>query len=383
MTPEVRSSTILHLSTSSGPGGAERVISTMAAAMNQSGWRVIVGMFRTGWLQEECDRLGVKTMVIPLTGIGGVGWIRDCRRFIRRERVDLVHAHEFSAIVLGWIVAMLVGIPFVATVHGKNYYWEKRRRRIAYRVISRFGTMVAVSENLKEFLCQKVGIADTRVRVIYNGVDAVQKLSEEEIDSCKSELGVVGCYPILGVVGSLYEVKGHKYLLDALPDVVKQWPKSVLLIIGRGDLEAPLKNQADEQKISAHVRFLGMRHDVPRLLSVMDAFVLPSLSEGLSMALLEAMDAGKPVVATRVGGNPELTVHGRTGFLVEPKDVKSLATHILRLIDDPVAMKSFGQEGAERTRLMFSRKLMAGLYGELYERLLDRRQGVGRTACQS
>ncbi len=380
MTSEVRPPTILHLSTSSGPGGAERVISTLAAALNHSGWRVIAGMFRPGWLQEECERLGVETIIIPLAGIGRLRWMRDCLRLIRKEQVTLVHAHEFSAIVLGWIVAMLAGIPFVATVHGKNYYWERRRRRIAYRLVSRFGTMVAVSENLKEFVCQKVGIAETRVRVIYNGVAEIQKVPDAEIESCKSELGIAGSYPILGVVGSLYEVKGHKYLLDAMPEVAKQWPKSVLLIIGRGDLEASLKQQVDERAIGANVRFLGMRQDVPRLLSVMDAFILPSLSEGLSMALLEAMDAGKPVVATRVGGNPELTVHGRTGFLIEPKDVKGLADGILRLVNDSTAMKAFGREGAERVRSLFSRELMANLYGELYERLLGVRPAVGRVA---
>lgn len=380
MNPGARPFTVLHLSTSSGPGGAERVISTMAAAMNHSGRRVIVGIFRPGWLQEECERLGVQTVVVPLTGIGGLGWVMNCWRLIRRERVELLHAHEFSAIVLGWIVARLAGIPFVATVHGKNYYWEKRRRRFAYRVISRFGTMVAVSKDLKGFICQKVGIAETRVRVIYNGVDALRGFTGEEIESCKSELGIAGRYPILGVVGSLYEVKGHKFLLEALPDVVDQWPKAVLLIIGRGELEARLKNQVDEQRVVEHVRFLGMRHDVPRLLSAMDAFVLPSLSEGLSMALLEAMEAGKPVVATRVGGNPELTVHGRTGFLVEPRDVKGLADGILRMVNDPVAMKAFGREGAERVRMLFSRELMANLYGGLYEQLLEVRPVVGHAA---
>ena len=101
------------------------------------------------------------------------------------------------------------------------------------------------------------------------------------------------------------------------------------------------------------------------------------------MALLEAMDAGKPVVATRVGGNPELIVHGCTGFLVEPKDVKGLTDHILRLLSDSEAMKAFGRESAERVRLRFSRELMVSLYGKLYELLLDGRQRVGRTACQS
>ena len=182
---------------------------------------------------------------------------------------------------------MLVGVPFVATVHGKNYFWEKLRRRIAYRLVSRHGTIVAVSQDLKRFVCNKVGVAEKRVQVIYNGVAPAQTVTEEEAQKCKAELGVSGCYPLLGVVGSLYPVKGHRYLLEAMPEILRRWPKARLLVIGRGELEVALKEQAEQLAIGAQIHFLGMRQDVPRLLSVLDVFILPSLSEGLSVALLE------------------------------------------------------------------------------------------------
>ena len=121
------------------------MISTLAAALNQSQFRIIVGLFRPGWLQTECEALGVRTSVMPLAGRFNLQWFRACLRFVRREQVALIHAHEFSAILCGWIVATLAGVPFVATVHGKNYFWEKLRRRVAYRLVSRHGTMVVVS----------------------------------------------------------------------------------------------------------------------------------------------------------------------------------------------------------------------------------------------
>jgi glycosyltransferase involved in cell wall biosynthesis len=347
------------------------MISTLTASLNQDQFRIIVGLFRAGWLQSECEARGVRTCVMPLAGLFNLQWFRTCLRLLRKEKVALIHAHEFSAILCGWIVAMLAGVPFVATVHGKNYFWEKRRRRVAYRVVSRHGTMVAVSQDLKQFICDKVGVAQNRVEVIYNGVVAAQTVTEEEVQKCKDELEVSGCYPLLAVVGSLYPVKGHRFLLEAMPEILRRWPKARLLVIGRGELEVALKEQVEQLAIGANVHFLGMRQDVPRLLSLLDAVVLPSLSEGLSLALLEAMASGKPVVATLVGGNPELIDHGRTGFLVQPEDAKALAAHLVKLLSDPGMMQQFGRQAAERVRQQFSMGQMVERYKDLYARLLS------------
>ena len=369
MTPGEKKTTVLHLSTSSGPGGAERMISTLTAALNQGQLRIIVGLFRSGWLQTECEARGVKTCVMPLAGRFNLQWFRACLRLLRKEQVALIHAHEFSAILCGWIVAMLAGVPFVATVHGKNYFWEKLRRRVVYRLVSRHGTLIAVSKDLKQFICDKVGIPEKRVEVIYNGVTPAQTIADEEIQKCKAELEVSGCYPLLGVVGSLYPVKGHRFLLEAMPEILRRWPNARLLVIGRGELEVALKEQVAQLAIDANVHFLGMRQDVPRLLSILDVFVLPSLSEGLSLALLEAMASGKPVVATRVGGNPELIDHGRTGFLIQPEDEKDLAANLLNLLSDPEMMQQFGRQASERVQQHFSMGQMVDRYRDLYTRL--------------
>ncbi len=170
-------------------------------------------------------------------------------------------------------------------------------------------------------------------------------------------------------MGSLYPVKGHRFLLEAMPEILRRWPKARLLVIGRGELEVVLKEQVERLAIGANVHFLGMRPDVPRLLSLLDVFVLPSLSEGLSLALLEAMASGKPVVATRVGGNPELIDHGKTGFLIQPEDEKDLAAHLLNLLSDPGMMQQFGRQASERVREHFSMGQMVDRYRDLYARL--------------
>ena len=308
---------------------------------------------------------------MPLAGRFNLQWFRACLRLLRKERVALIHAHEFSAILCGWIMAKLAGIPLVATVHGKNYFSEKLRRRVVYRFVSRQGTMITVSHDLKRFVCDKVGVAEKRVEVIYNGVAPALTVTDEETQKCKAELGISGCYPVLGVVGSLYIVKGHGFLLEAMPELLRRWPRARLLVIGRGELEVALKEQVEQLAIGTNVHFLGMRQDVPRLLSVLDAFVLPSLSEGLSLALLEAMACGKPVVATRVGGNPELIDHGRTGFLVQPEDAKDLAAYLVKLLSDPKMMQQFGRQAAERVGQHFSVGQMVDQYNDRYASLLS------------
>lgn len=346
------------------------MISGLAASLDQLGFRVIVGLFRPGWLKEQCESKGIGVRVLPIKGLLGWKWYRECLTLVRQERVQLIHAHEFSAIVCGWLITRLAGLPFVGTVHGKNYFWEKLRRRMAYRIVSRWGRLIAVSEDLKRFVMDTIGLPDTGVQVIYNGVQANVPVSAVDVSRCRAELELKSADLVIGAVGSLYLVKGHQYLLDAMPAVLQQYPNAVLLLVGRGDLEVSLTEQSKRLGIERHVRFLGLRHDVARLLALMDVFVLPSLSEGLSLALLEAMVVGRAVVATRVGGNAELVVDGETGMLVASKDSGALAAAICIFLGDRPMREEFGRKAAIRVQERFSERQMADGYKRLYNHLL-------------
>jgi glycosyltransferase involved in cell wall biosynthesis len=370
MTTKMSKPTVLVLSTSSGPGGAERVISTLSSVMNGDKCRVIVALFRPGWLQTECERLGVKTHVIPLSGPLHARWFLDCFRLIRREHVQLIHAHEFSALLCGWLLSILARVPLVGTIHGKNYFWEKRRRRLACHVVARTGRLIAVSEDLKRFIMTSVGIPGSRIQVIYNGVLRSKSGSQAEINRCRAELDIKVDDLVIGTVGSLYPVKGHQYLLQAMPAVLARFPNTILILAGTGHLEVRLKEMAQALGIKKHVRFLGMRDDVSVLLALMQVFVLPSLSEGLSMAVLEAMMAGKAVVATHVGGNPELVEDGATGLLVKPEDPADVAAKLNSILADRSMVRRFGEAGLQRATLHFTLERMAYQYKELYGALL-------------
>ena len=365
--------TVLHLSSSSGPGGAERIVCALAASLDRSRYRSIVGLFRPGWLKDQCESRGLTTYVLPHDGFMQWKWMRDCYRLIKRERVDVIQAHEFDAIVHGALVAKMAGVPLVATIHGKHYFWEKRRRRWAYRWVSRSAQMVAVSEDLKRFVVARTGIAEDRIQVIHNGVEEAPVADPAQAAQYKRDLGLPDDELVVGVVGNLYQVKGHTYLLDAVPQVLETCPKTTFLLIGRGELEVPLKTKAKTLGIEERVRFLGLRHDVPKLLAIMDVFAMPSLSEGLSIALLEAMAAGKPVVVTRVGGNPELVVEGETGYLVPAGEAAQLAKAILALLGDPSRAALFGARAKQLVEERFTLRLMADRYGALYQRAISRK----------
>lgn len=363
--------TILYLSTSSGPGGAERVISNLAASLDPRRYRAVLCLFRPGWIQERSENRGIRTFIIPTHGMTDWRWALQFKRLLRQERVDLIHAHEFDANVQGTFVAAMSGIPLVATVHGKNYFWERFRRRLAYRWVSRRATMVAVSQNLKQFIVEKVGISPGRIEVLYNGVGALPHCDGVDVDNCKRELGLPEIHQIVGVVGNLYPVKGHQYLIDAIPSILMTCPNTSFVFAGRGELEAELKSRVHRLGVEARVFFLGLRQDIQTILAMLDVFVLPSLSEGLSMAILEAMIAGKPVVATHVGGNPELVLDGETGFLVPPRDSQALASSLVTLLTNRQQAAQFSEKGKCRAEGQFSLQTMVCAYQSLYDKCLE------------
>jgi glycosyltransferase involved in cell wall biosynthesis len=362
--------TILYLSTSSGPGGAERVVSNLAASLDPDRFRAILCLFRPGWIQERSESRGVRTYVIPTQGMTDWRWALRFKKLLRQEQADLIHAHEFDANVQGAFVAAISGIPLVATVHGKNYFWERLRRRLAYRWVSRHATMVAVSQNLKQFIVEQVGVSADRIKVVYNGVDVLPPCEPAEVDRCRKELGLSETDQVVGMVGNLYPVKGHQYLIDSIPEVLKECPDTSFVFAGRGLLEPELKEQVHRLGLDKRVFFLGLRQDIPRILATFNVFVLPSLSEGLSMAILEAMVAGKPVVATQVGGNPELVLNGETGFLVPPKDSHALASCLVTLLTNKAQAAQLAEKGKNRAEGQFSLETMVRAYQTLYDECL-------------
>jgi glycosyltransferase involved in cell wall biosynthesis len=333
-------------------------------------------LIRDTWLGGALRERGIP--VTMLKKICDFTTLCDLVRLIRERRIAILHTHEFSMNTIGLAASRLTGIPLVATVHGKSYYAERFRRRLAYRVVGKFaGQMVAVSDDVRDLLVQRVGVPAGRIRVVSNGVPVDHKPSHARLSTLRRNLGLNGQIRVVGTVGSLYPVKGHKYLIDAAVHVVRRCPDVTFLLVGRGGLREELEAKAISVGVAPYIRFLGHRDDVPDLLGVCDLFVLPSLSEGMPLALLEAMAAGVPSVATRVGGVREVIEDGRSGVLIPPGDSQALAESIIRLLEDRTLARQMGEYAREVVARRFSLTKMVLAYQGIYADLLRERNAQG------
>jgi glycosyltransferase involved in cell wall biosynthesis len=369
--------TVLHVIETGGPGGAEQMMVHLAAGLG-SEYRSEAALIRDSWLGTALQKRGVPVTMLRSGFEGSFATLRNLMKLIRQRRVAILHTHEFFMNTLGLVASRLTGVPVVATVHGKNYYSERFRRRLAYRLVGRSaGQMVAVSDDVREFLVEQVGIPSNRIRVVRNGVPVNGQSSHERLSTLRERLGLDQNARVVGTVGSLYPVKGHKYLIDAAVHVVRRCPDVTFLIVGRGRLREELEAQASGLGVAPYIRFLGHRDDVRDLLDVCDAFVLPSLSEGMPLALLEAMAAGVPTVATRVGGVGEVLEDGKSGLLVPPGESHAVAESLVTLLEDRTLATEIGEFAREVVARRYSLEGMVQAYQEVYAGIIRKPEPIG------
>lgn len=364
-----RSINILQLIESYMGGGAEQVVVDLCNRLRNEGHHVCVVTLKTGWLTKKLSEIAVESIVLENNNFFDPQFFMNLLRIVREKKIDLIHSHEFLMNSYGTAVSMVARCPIIVTVHGKGYYIDKWRRRAVYWLVGRcaFRT-VAVSENLKKFLIEKIKIPPSCISVISNGVDADRffPCDEEISNRVKHEYGVRGI--VIGAVGNLYPVKGHIHLIRAARRVVDEYEEADFVVIGKkNDYSSVLDAEIQRLRLEDHFRFLGFRDDIPQLMPMIDIFVLPSNEETFSIATLEALASSKPVVATRCGGPEEIVTDGKDGFLVPPGTPEKLAEKILELIKNPDLRRAFGEAGQTLVRERFTTEVMFGRYKHLYE----------------
>ena len=348
---------------SSGPGGAENVVLRLAEAMRSKGDEPIVATLRPGWMTGRAEEAGLSVWIMPQRPGLDPAWIARFARRLRRERIDVLHSHEFAMNVFGGAAALLARVPALSTIHGRSWIAEKPRRVLAYRALRRLGIpIVAVSEDLAGFLAERFGLPRTALSVVHNGIPVPPLPDADGRAASRAALGVPADGPLLVAVGNLYPVKDHATLLRAASSL----DGARVAIAGRGDEEARLRALAEELGMSDRLHLLGLRDDVETVLAAGDVFVQPSRSEGLPLAVLEAMGAARPVVASRVGGIGEAVRDGETGYLVPPADPARLADALRRVLEAPDSGAGLGARGRARVEAEFSIDAMADRYRELY-----------------
>lgn len=279
-------------------------------------------------------------------------------RLLRRERIGLVHAHGQDASILAAAARPLSRVPLVLTRHVLEEPagdWRRRlRARLALAAARRADAVVAVSQAVADWLARAAARPRGVLRVIPNGVDLerFRPCVPGRAAALREELGVGPDDPLVLVPAVLREGKGHEVLLAALPQIRSRLPGVRVAFAGGGEREAELRAQA--RLHGDAVLFLGPRHDIPDLLAACDLVVLPSRAEALPTALLEAAAAGRPVVATRVGGAVEVVEDGRTGLLVPPGDADALASAVAALLSDRDRSRALGEAARRRAEERFS-----------------------------
>ena len=363
---------IAQLIESDGPGGAERVVADLAAAFQTAGATSVVFLpeHGDGWLARQLQGTGVTIDHFHIERPFSPACARSLAAAFRRHRIDLAHSHEFSMAVYGAWGSWLAGVQHVITMHGSRYYAAHLRRRVAMRAAIAFsGRTIAVSNPLADHISRDLQVRRSRIPTILNGVRPPQPLAP----TLREELGLETSDRLIVSVGNLYPVKGHQHLLDALALLSERHPGVHVAISGRGDLEHALRCRARELGVSKRVHLLGLRADVPAVLKAADVFVLPSLSEGLPLALLEAMFAGCPIVATNVGDVSIALAHGEAGALVEPGNPQALAHAIDELLSNPLEARALGARASRRAAAEYDVSRMVQHYSTVYEGLLARR----------
>lgn len=379
MTPAtngVRGLRIAHLIESDGPGGAERMLAGLATELQEAGAHnlVILPADGEGWLERELNGSGVAIEHFRLNRPLSLTCARWLTAVLRRHRIAVTHSHEFSMAVYGAWAARRAGVPHLITMHGGRYYAERLRRRIALRAsVALGGRMVAVSHELARQLRRDLWLPSSRVHMIANGVrylPAAQSTLRDELNLTPADRLVLS-------VGNLYPVKGHRFAVEALALLRDRQPRLHLAIAGRGELADSLRALAEERGVAQRLHLLGLRADVPNMLAGADAFVLPSLSEGLPLALLEAMLSDCPVVASDVGEVRQVLADGAAGIVVPAGAAAALARALDTMLQAPDRAREMATRAKHRATTEYGISRMVARYAAVYAEILPARESWG------
>ena len=381
MTSVVEPPLIAHIIYRLDTGGLENGVVNIINNIPESRYRhVVISLTDATSFKDRIRVPGVKVICLNKQPGHDIGLFFRLYKVLRQLRPEIIHTRNLAAlecVVPAWIAR----VPFrIHSEHG----WDtgqgesgSKKYQMLRKVLSVFvHRYIALSVQIQRYLVESVGIPEAKITQIYNGVD-VEKFSrqvqgEDTKDSLPSGFNDVNTF-VIGAVGRMESVKDHKTLARAFIELIRINPKHRhklrLVLVGDGSMRRDVDLLLRHAECSENVWFAGNRKDVPLLLGAMDVFVLPSLNEGISNTILEAMSMGLPVVATRVGGNAELVLNGVTGYLVPHSNPNELCQAIDRYLADENVVLRHGVAGRERVKAQFSLHRMVEEYMQIYDLL--------------
>jgi glycosyltransferase involved in cell wall biosynthesis len=362
-------------------GGAERLALLIATRLDPerfdstlcvSRWPPPAGSDLDPSSSQALEQLSAASVrLLPLGRSGKLDvWVWGyLERFLRRERVQVLHAHKFGSNVWGTLTGRMARVPVVlAHEHTWSYVGQPLRRLLDRELVARGADrFIAVSREDQRRMIEIERIDPARTLFLPNGVPASPPASGHDV---RAELSIAREAPVIGTVGVMRPQKAHHVLLRATAQLVGRWPGIKVLFVGDGPERQPLERLTRELGVQDSVRFLGHRTDVPDVLRALDVAVCCSDFEGSPLAVMEYMDAALPVVATAVGGVPDLIEHGVQGLLARPGEPAAVADAVAELLADPARARAMGVRGRERRRSEFDIDVLVRRLEDLYRQLL-------------
>ena len=359
--------------------GAQKRAVNLARGLDSDRFEVhIVCLHGAGPLQPAIEEAGLALTILDFAPspwrIGNLRSLFELTRLLWRERPQAVHTFSYWCGHYGTVAGRLAGVPSIITGRVCLYDLKPQGRiaRLLERLLNPLASaVVTISEAVRSDTIEIEGVPPSKVDLVYNGVAIGDSPSSESVDALREELDLQPGQPTIVIVANFFGYKRHETLIRAARQVLDQFPETRILLVGRLAEEFDsLKSMTEELGMVDAFRWLGARDDIGSLLAISTIGVLCSESEAMSNSVLEYMDAGLPVVATDVGGNPEMVVDGETGWLFPVGDDERLAERLIQLIEAPESANAFGVAGRQRVRANFSLDRMVEGYARVYESYL-------------
>ena len=375
-------------------GGAQEVVRTLAKYLAEDGHQPVVCTLKDGPLRQDIEQMGIPVEVVPGKRHSIVAlpyFLADMARLrrsladlIEKHQVDVVQTHllrslDFLVLTLKWGTRLRL---VFWTIHNYNFTlrsehlprfsWLLGPKRVAHRLLYRLMArwvdgFIGVSEAIRPSLLTEIGDIEDKITIISNGVDIARYQRSVDSVRIRQALGFAEDARLMAMVGTFKRQKGHAFLIEATSQIIERFPDLHILLIGDGELRGEMEVQVQARNLDNNIHFLGSRSDIPDLLAVSDFFVLPSLWEGLPMALLEAMASALPIIATKVSGSQQVMVSQETGLLIDPGDADQLAEAMATMLTQPEEAKAMGQAAFEQVDSFYSARKQARDHVVLYQ----------------
>lgn len=371
--------TILHAIDTTGPGGAETVFLDLAQHLTVEGFNNFAIIKGPGWVEDQLKTRGIPYTIVKPYGVLSLPYYWTLYRLLRKHNVQLIQAHLLGSTLTYSLLSLLLRIPLVATIHGQVDINPNEKHVYLKNRIMRWGVdrLVAVSQQLANYIAERKLFEKDKIEVIHNGVD-VERYGRNQSREIRERLGLDEEAFLIGCVGNVRPAKAYHVLIDAAKLLESDFPHVHFVIAGhqKPALMNELEEQLEREGLRSHVHFIGFHPNTAEFLGQMDMFALSSTSEGFSIATIEAMATGLAVVATRCGGPEEILSNKETGLLVKTDSPEALTDAISQLVQDSAFRLKLSEKGRAHATQTFSIRSLMDKYRSLYYAFLPQPKEV-------